>query len=331
MKSILFDSRSAYLTRLSGWERVTQELGKRVVGTHNGLCVEELRIRNYGHHGLLVSDMLTMPRKSRNFDLVHFPTFPPVKLSNLSRPMLYTLFDLTWWKFPETSSKLGKFYYKPLAQKYLDSEHHVLTPSETSRQEISEYFGINQNRITTIYPGVVNCDCSTESPSRGKPFLLTVGTIEPRKNLPLLIRAFQDSGIANQFDLKVVGRFGWGGKLPEGVIVLSDVDDTELHGLYSDCFAVAQPSLYEGFGLPLIEALAHGKLLICSDIPVFREIVGNFGLFVNPLALDDWVDILRDLVHLQYSPKESKNFAKRYNWDESANELLTLYHTIADH
>ena len=131
--------------------------------------------------------------------------------------------------------------------------------------------GVPPERVHVVYPGATRLT-SAEPVVREKPYILTVATLEPRKNLLRLVSAFNRSAIGSDYDLVVVGRVGWG-PMPEGVTVLSGVDDRHLSSLYEGASAFVLPSLYEGFGLPLVEAAGRGLPIACSNIPVFHEVM----------------------------------------------------------
>jgi glycosyltransferase involved in cell wall biosynthesis len=325
VKRILFDSRSANTHRVSGWERFAKEISKRIVGNHPEFTITGNNYKTTTVVQRLKSDYFLHRDVKVGIDLIYYPTFPPIQNFKNRELTLFHLHDLTWWKYAETSSRGGRFYYKKLAQNYIRSGGYLTTGSATVRNEIQEFFDVPDSRIRIVPPGVEECDCIQNVSLYAKPYILSVGTLEPRKNLHTLVNAYLHSNIQKEIDLKIVGRIGWLKDLPDGVQILTQVDDLELHDLYANCVAVFQPSIYEGFGLPVIEAAKHGKPVVCSNIEVFREVLGNLGTFVDPHNLDEWVESFNNVEKLIWNEKLLKQLAKKFSWDQSAKILLKVY------
>lgn len=318
---MIFDARSASSPRTTGWERYTRAIAVRLERSGD-VQLWSPDVRTLGRR--LTSDVCAarLPRSA----YVHFPTFPPVAPARYARLVL-TMHDLTWWRFPETASRLGALYYRPLLERALPRAHAVVTHSATVRREVIERFGLAEERVHVVSCGA---DSLPEHPdaqgsSRRKPFLLVVGSVEPRKNLSRLTTAFQKSGMGNEYDLVIVGRAAWG-EVPRGVEVLHGVDDLTLSQLYRDAVAVVLPSLYEGFGLPIVEALAAGTPVICSDIPVFREVAGDDASYFDPLSVGDMVNSLRKLDPGRTVPEDVRSrIRSTYTWDNVAARLSRVY------
>jgi glycosyltransferase involved in cell wall biosynthesis len=259
---------------------------------------------------------------------MHFPSFPPVPWARPRRALVYTLHDLTWWRWPETATRLGRRYYAPLARRTITSGAHIVTDTEAVAQEIREEFGLPADRLTVVPLGAA-LPAPGAQVVRPRPYLLAVGTVEPRKNLALLAQAYQASGVSASHDLVVVGRLGWG-DLPAGLDVVSGLDDAAVAGMYAGATALVLPSLYEGFGLPAVEAMQLGTPVICSDIPVLREVTGNHAAaYVDPRNLDAWVHALREAVALTSPhPAAAEWSRKKFQWDDAVRILSALYRRL---
>ena len=328
MKRVFFDSRSANTSRLTGWERFTKEIFLRIVGLHGNIQVQGNQSDTKTLARKLLTDFTLPAKLNKNISLVHFPTFPPLfEMRQIPISVLH-IHDLTWWKYPETASFMGEHYYKRLTEKFIRSGQLISTGSLTVKLELQEFFKIPDEKIHVIYPGVSECDCKSNMEFKNKPFILSVGTIEPRKNLPFLIDAYHRSGIQSEIDLRIVGRMGWKSELPTGVEIMEKVDDKLLHQLYSSSLAVFQPSIYEGFGIPLIEAAMHGKTIICSDIPVFREVLSSSAYFLNPTKKDLWIEALKNIRLLKRDEGQVRKMGLRYTWEDSAEKTLLMYKTL---
>lgn len=315
-----FDDRSALSPRTTGWERYARELAPRIVGGG----VEALGLVAEGSAGRVRSDWYDVPRRVRGADAVYFPTFPPSALALKSaRSTIYTLHDLTWWTYPALASTGGRYYYRHLAKRAVERADVIVTDSHAVRQEVLSHFRLAPDRVEVVYPGVKS-PVNVTPARRARPYFLTVGTQEPRKNLKRLTQAYSDSGLSPDFDLVIVGRKGWGDST--GVTIVSGVDDETLWALYAGATALILPSLYEGFGLPIIEAFAMGTPVGCSDIPVFREVSKGMATYFDPLSVDQ---ISGCLIRMAASDpgvdREARvSMTSSYTWEAAAFEARAL-------
>lgn len=306
---------------MTGWERYAKSLrtalGERVHGFAGAFSRPIPR---------LVADVLYRPRVHRRGDIYHFPTFPP--MSNSAGPKtVWTVHDLTWWRYPETSSRLGKTYYPRLARAAAQ-ECTIATDCYAIRAEVIDLLGVPEERVSVIYPGATSLAVGPKyTPER--PYVLTVGTVEPRKNLARLLDGYRVSGLSSDFDLLAVGRFGWGRNVP-GLKVLSGLSDSELAAVYEGAAAFVSASLYEGFGFPVLEAAAKGIPIACSDIPVYREVLAasaTSALFFDPLDVSAIAGALELLVRQRRSERSGTGLLAR-SWDIVATEVISLYERL---
>ncbi|GLZ51671.1 glycosyltransferase family 1 protein [Actinomycetospora sp. NBRC 106378] len=276
MTRVLVDARSAGSTRLTGWERYA----RGVVGLLADVPEVQLRITDPGPFPKrLAEDLVALPFAGRSADLAHHLTFPPARIAG---PTVMTLHDLVWWTHPETASRGGRHYYTRLAERALQDERtSVATVSHTVAREIADRFGKEAHVVhPVVVPRVV------PPARRERPYVLAVGSVEPRKNLARLVTAYERSRLGEHTDLVLAGRRAWG-QLPPGVDFVEAPDDDELWALLRGASALVLPTLYEGFGMPVVEAQAVGVPVICSDLPVLREVSGGHACFVDPYDVDD--------------------------------------------
>lgn len=263
---VLVDGRSISTLRITGWERYTRAVVSSAT-TRTDTAVVAPQVASVGSR--IRSDWIDLPLARRHFDFVHYPSFPNAMPRVRS---LMTIHDLTWWRYPETASALGRHYYRRLADITIQSGRTVLaTVSHSVREELLARF---PDRPVCIVSNVVSIDQVEADPLYvlpDRPYLLAVGSIEPRKNLARLVEAFKLVNTDDEFDLVLVGRQAWG-DLPSGVKFTGPVSDAQLRTLYDGATSVVVPSLYEGFGLPVAEARALGVPICCSNIPVFDEV-----------------------------------------------------------
>lgn len=320
----LFDARSAAFRRTTGWERYAREIARRL--RQDG----EVDVYQGGGAGpaqRLWQDAVAIPALTRGHRLVHFPTFPPVPWAGASAITVYTLHDLTWWRYRETASRAGRMYYRRLADRALQ-RCHIVTPSQAVADEAVRLLSIPRDQITVVHGGSDLPEPRRRPPELPGQFLLAVATQEPRKNLQRLVDAYRSASLSDDFELMVVGRAAWG-EPPRGVRVVSDLTDQQLADYYAAARGVVAPSLYEGFGLPVVEALRMGTPVACSDLPVFHEVAGNDAVFFDPL---DASSIAAGLVRLVNAPRdrpEAVARARRFTWDAAAAALSALYRRLA--
>ena len=229
----------------------------------------------------------------------------------------------------------------------------IIAPSEWTRREIIEFLGIKPGKIQVIHEGArekmlplleSNCQSVLDRFGIKKPFLLFVGTIEPRKNLTTLIRAYDTlmRETEHRPQLVLCGGRGWLDdevfslveklKLQEHVLFTGYVEDSDLPALYSSAEAFIYPSLYEGFGLPPLEAMACGTPVITSNSSSLPEVVGKAGLMHDPqdhLALTrSIVEILSDKDSREHFIRAGLEQASRFSWDRAARETQAVYDEV---
>lgn len=321
----LFDARSASWPRTTGWERYAREISDRITQVE-----PRVRVRVAGSQGVasrLWQDLVATPGAVRGTRVAHFPTLPPVPWARPRTALVFTLHDLTWWRWRETASRMGRHYYAPLAAAAVRKPStHVVVDTATVRDEVVDYFDLDPDSVTVVPLGV-ELPAPGFVPPRSRPYILTVGTLEPRKNLPRLVQAYQDSGLSATHDLLVVGRMGWG-ECPAGMELVSGVADPELVSIYQGAAALMLPSLYEGFGLPAVEAMQLGVPVFCADIPVLREVTGGRATYVDATNGDALVDVLRTVPGAA-APAGAADWAvQTYTWDRAVQLLCDLYQDL---
>jgi len=285
---------------------------------------------------------------AKNLSLFHaFAYMAPGKLSAPTIPVVY---DLSFVRFPETHPPARLQRLRRLATQ-LQAAPVVHTISCFSAREIADIFGISLSRIAVIYPGVLPslAKISSENPSEAlaeyklEPgrFLLVVSTLEPRKNLRSLVIAYSRLSRAdrNRLPLCVVGAAGWGSlDLPkssqglerEGSLrFLGFVSNQHLRTLYTNTRAMFYPSIYEGFGMPIVDALACGARVICSDAAAMPEAGGNVVRRVAPLDIDGWfreVQLAAENADCDIEERNRRQLhAQQFTWERAAAQTMQLY------
>jgi len=219
----------------------------------------------------------------------------------------------------------------------------ILTDAHSTKKDLVEY-GIDEKKIKVIHlaaasifkPQTNKTKLNQTKANYGltRPYILSAATNEPRKNLKKLIKAYQ--ALKLKVDLVIVGKFGWGDKLTQQkrIKILGFVPDKDLADLYSGAKALAYPSLYEGFGLPVLEALSCGCPVITSNISSLPELGGQAAIYVNPHQTKSITRALRYVLSLSPSKrqnlkKQSLKQASKFSWDKTARLTLKAYREVS--
>lgn len=246
------------------------------------------------NHKIPLAVKLWMPKA----DLFHISSQfrePPKGL-----PLSATIYDFTVWLVPELHPEANIRADKHLAATVFKRAKGLIAISQSTRLDAVRLLGLDPERIEVIYPGVNEAyfHAATARPLRPpRPYVLFVGTIEPRKNVDLLLDAYLQlsDSLREKFDLVIAGPFGWKSERTlarlrepaENVRYLGYVPESEMPALMAGASVVAYPSLYEGFGLPVAEAMACGVPVITSAVSSLPEVVGDAGLLIDPHSVSD--------------------------------------------
>ena len=315
---VWFDARSLSRRYTTGWERYTRELAKHLPEL---IEITLWTPRTQNRVSLLLSDFKALKSQSGH-QVVHFPTYPPRK-KRINTAQVVTLHDLTWWKYPETSSFLGNNYYKQNMTKAILQSDVIICPSSAIKNETVKQFSISPSKVVAIPHGNSLPTGIEQKPT--KPYFLSIGTIEPRKNLDFYAQAIKKSGLYTSFDFLHIGRQGWG-KLPDQLKIVETNNDQDLANLITNATAVVIPSLYEGFGLPVLESHAQGIPVVMSNVDSLGELSNQSDKIFDLNNIDSLVDSLNHFAqnNIKLSSPEI-DLAKTYTWQESAKKHAEVY------
>ena len=266
----------------------------------------------------------------------------PFTLSNTS--VALTIHDLVPERYPKTMSWLPRQYRKWNLRYWLSRASILLPNSKATRDETKALFGINPQFV--VYPGVddifLNYSMTRDKAAARSEYLVVLGTLEPRKNLERLVSSVEDLVLAGIWPkgllLRIIGGKGW-----RDESLLSRISHLEssgiaqcpgyvpreaLPGLLAGARALLMPSLYEGFGMPLAEAMAVGCPILCSDIAPFREVVGDYPAVLHGTDQASMTEAYRTFLTtprecLLPDPRETDRY--RFTWQRSARQVVEVF------
>lgn len=303
----------------------------------------------------IVWEQITLPRilKEHKIDLLHSLHYTsPYLLPNQS---IITFHDLTFFKFPQEHTFAKRMFFKTSIRLSLRKADAIITVSENTREDvlrISQYPGekvfsiplgvgpnfqkiVDEHKLSTV----------VEKYNLPEKYVLFVGTIEPRKNLEVLLEAHEKiQNDRSPLDLVLVGKLGWkfkdvlkrieNSQYSNRIHRLGYVDYEDLPYLYNLAQVFTYPSLYEGFGLPVLEAMACGTPVITSDASSLPEIVGDAGVLIPPRDVGALQESIWRIMNDEKLRAELSNAgmsrASMYSWENTARKTYEVYRTMAD-
>lgn len=276
--------------------------------------------------------LVGLPRrlKQANVDLFHGTNFEVPWRGRT--PAVLTVHDLSPWLDRRWQPDAGRVRRRTPWLIRLHRASFVLTHTETVRRELIERFRIAPSRVVAAPLAASEFFRPVERPAAPRPYFLFAGTLEPRKNLPALVEAFRIVRQHCNVDLVLAGRRRVDcPHLPDchGVTCIGEVSDEQLRTLYSGALACVYPSLYEGFGLPVLEAMQCGAPVIASRDPAVMEVAGDAALLVEATDVRGWAEAMRVLLErpdLRALWRErSLRRAARFRWDTTARLTHEVY------
>jgi glycosyltransferase involved in cell wall biosynthesis len=366
------DTRLAHYRRAGGIAQYTLRLLQALAQLANGdelvvllhygdrladlLTVDEAEAKRVRGHALFTAphherEQWTLPAELlfAGLDVLHSPDFiPPFRRRCAS---VITVHDLAFKLYPNIVTAESAAYYGQI-ERAVASAEQIIAVSEATRQDMLRLLPVDARKISVIHEAadpvyrLLDDADSVQQVLRkyqlASPFVLAVGTIEPRKNLSMMLRAFRalldrDAGEAK---LVIAGPRGWLAddlaalhaqlRLGEQARFLGTVPAPELAALYNAADLFVMPSLYEGFGLPVAEAMACGAPVIVSNVSSLPEVAGDAGLCLDPNDVDAWAETMR---HVLGDPalranmrQKSLRQARLFSWERAARETLAVYH-----
>jgi len=274
-----------------------------------------------------------------NLDYFFSPNLNFISLSRKTKFIL-TIHDLSFEFLPECftlKQRLWHWFLRP--KKQCERADVVLVPSENTRRDVIESCKVVSSKVVKVGHGCQYPISNIQYPISNNKYILYMGTLEPRKNVEVLIDAYRklyNSTTFTTYNMVIAGDKGWkSDKLvalinnTPGVEYVGYVDETKKTELYQNAALFVFPSLYEGFGLPVLEAMAFGVPVIASNRPSLGEVCGNAAYYVNPNNVADLAGVMKlvladDKLRQEMSWKGIVQ-AQKFNWEDSARLLLSLF------
>ncbi len=260
--------------------------------------------------------------------------------------IITTVYDMTYVRFPETMDARNLRRISAGMERSAKRSDRIITISEFSKREIIDLLGVPEEKVSVIYSAPSFSEETVDSEDTlgkygiTKPYILYVGTIEPRKNLVRLIHAFEMLKRNEKLPYRLVlaGGKGWQNEeiyraakespFAEDIIFTGYISNSERNCLYQNAELFVFPSLYEGFGMPPLEAMHWGCPVVTSDAASMPEICGDAAALVNPLDEEDIVKgimaVLSDKEYAESLRKKGYEQEKKFTWETSAQQLISV-------
>lgn len=296
---------------------------------HNsGVYDLENPIETIGRHAGIPWEQFKLPaylRSQGNPLLISLCNVAPLHYAN----KITCLHDIAFERYPQFFSKKLVLYYRWLIPKVLRSSRHIITVSEFSKREISQYYRVDPQHITVV-PNASSFQLSTQQEAHQehpRPYFLFVGSLDPRKNLITLLKAFTAAAL-EQVDLVVVGAghasFAANPEIEKyrnhpNLVFTGYVSDSALRNYYAGALALINPSFYEGFGLPVAEALSMNCPVLASAIDAFKEVGGTEIEYFNPADVSGLTFLIKNFSLIAPSAKTPKT--EKVTWKSSAEKV----------
>ncbi|MCX6175424.1 MAG: glycosyltransferase family 1 protein [Ignavibacteriales bacterium] len=303
-------------------------------------CIDKFNIKKVGFTNNYFWEQFELPlflRKNNNPLLINLTNTAPVIYKN----QITVIHDLAFIHNPGWYTKKAAQFFKWLVKRSALSSKHIITVSNFSKGEIVKYLNISSEKISVVPEAIPSriVDLShLDYPNKWGNYILAVSTLEPRKNLVSLIKAFLKLNL-NCYKLLIVGaqnkivfkeleldRL----KLNDNIVFLGYVDDPTLVGLYKNAKLFTYISYYEGFGIPPLEALVCGCPVLASNSSSIPEVCGEYAKYCNPYDINDIAGKMNDMISQPsiISDKQIKDLLDRYNWEKTSLLFMNIVRAI---
>ena len=290
--------------------------------------------------------------KEKNLDLFFSPTHYSPLFS--SCPQIISILDVSYKLFPEMFPKKDLLKLALWGKLSIRRAKKIITISNSSKNDIINEYRILANKVEVIPLGIKDVNASDMNKSEfiekynlKNPYVLFVGTLQPRKNIAKLIEAFakletENLKLKTSLDLVIVGRKGWDYEkileapdkfgVSERVKFLEDVTNEDLPLFYKNAEVFVLPSLYEGFGLPILEAMQYDCPVVTSNVSSLPEAGGDAAIYFDPNNAEDIAEkiekVISDPKLREEMVRKGKEQIKKFSWEKSAKDVIRIFETI---
>lgn len=293
---------------------------------------------------------LSIPRIVKKFKIDAF--FSPDHFLSLRTkvPTLLAVHDINFMHYPENLPLLTSMYYKIFFPKYLKKAKRIITVSEFTKNDVSQYFSFPKDKIDIVYnapniePGILSIqemEATRKKYTGGKPYFFYIGSLHKRKNISRMMLAFDQFIKETKADVYLIigGKAMWGDRdmekdyqkieHKEKIIFTGRLDDEKAKLLMGSSLALVWVSLFEGFGVPIIEAMACGVPVITSNRTSMPEIAGDAAILTNPISIDEiktaMIKVFSDELYRKELIEKGINRAKNFSWENSAVQFWNAF------
>ena len=286
-----------------------------------------------------------LPASLREVGIIHATNHAAIPPAGAAQRLVVTVHDLAFEYFPELFPREWRWLYKAGLRAAVRRADAIITPSRNTAEDLVSRTKVRPDRLHVV-PLAASLDEGGAEPREvldrlrvPAPYVLFVGTLEPRKNLVRLVRAYRRvAGSRSSHALVLAGGMGWHSSEllrelalsgPGNVVLTGALSPSDLDAVYRGAAAFVLPSIYEGFGLPALEAMARGVPTIASSGSSIPEVTGDAAIAVDPRSVVEIADaielVLRDAELAARLAKRGRARAERFSWDETARRTLQVY------
>lgn len=331
---------------------LTVMAGQQAQTDYPGVTMRRSRWHTERPLNRILWEQAVQPFSLHDFDLYHAMAFVSPLL--LTKPSVVTVYDLSFIHYPQVLTTARRLYLQMFTRLSCQRANRVIAISHSTARDLEQSFGLPGDKID-----VAACGYDTERfrpldpaevaafrQQQGLPerFWLFIGTLEPRKNLPTLLQAYAALPKSERLPLFLAGGRGWMAdeidtaiekyNLKDDVFFPGFVPAQDLALWYNSAEVFIYPSVYEGFGLPVLEAMACGTPVIISDASSLPEVAGSSGLQIDPYNVTEWTEALQRAFHDELWQEQTRRQglmeAQRYRWTKTAQATVTSYQKALD-
>lgn len=316
---VAFDARDAHRPPLRGWGRYAAELERELPA-----FVQLRAIRDGGPGPEVLFEQLRLPRLLRRSpaDVVHAPNcFLPLRRPC---PGVVTVHDLAFEVHPEDFSRRTGAKYRWFTPRAVRSAERVICVSQFTADDVVARYGADPDKVRVVY-NAPSLPLGTRPVPAGEPYVLAIGDLRPKKNLQRLVAAWRAAGTGRRLVIAGLGAAPWPDVEAPGFLA-----DAELDALLRGADLLVHPSLYEGFGLVVAEAMVRGVPVACSSTTSLGEIGAGAAELFDPLDADDiGAAMLRALTRGEELARLGRAQVSDLTWARSARETAAVYAEVA--